>query len=67
MNIKRNAVICGLIMAMSVLFSCMYINEKSGYYIDEGMTLFLSNGNYNGAVTSESEYGFVDFLNTFVI
>jgi hypothetical protein len=40
---------------------------KSGYYVDEGMTLFLSNGHYNGAVTSKSEYGINDFIATYII
>lgn len=44
-----------------------YLNMKSGYFVDEGMTLFLANGDYNGAVTSKSEMGIENFLNEFVI
>ncbi|MCM1182325.1 MAG: glycosyltransferase family 39 protein [Roseburia sp.] len=40
---------------------------KSGYYVDEGMTLFLANGHYNGAVTSRSEYGIDAFIRTYIV
>jgi hypothetical protein len=39
---------------------------KRGYYVDEGMTLFLANGNYNGAVTSKSEFGIGDFISKYI-
>ena len=55
-----------IICLTSFFVSLLYINRKSGYHIDEGMTLFLSNAHYNGAVTSISEYGFLDFLDKFV-
>lgn len=54
-----------IIMAISMTGN-YYLQLKSSYYVDEGMTLFLSNGQYTGAVTSETEYGFGDFLKEFV-
>ena len=55
------------ILVVIFLVSCHYLTRKSGYYVDEGMTLFLSNSQYNGAVTTQSEYGFGDFLSAFVL
>lgn len=53
-----------LIMILTV--NIHYLKMKSGYFVDEGMTLFLSNGNYNGAVTSRSDSNLQDFLDEFV-
>lgn len=59
----------GLIILLLIILcvNIHYLNLKSGYYVDEGMTLFLSNGHYNGTVTSKSEYGIGDFIRMYVI
>lgn len=56
-----------VIMIISTIIGIYYINEKSGYYVDEGMTLVLSNGEFNGAVTTRPEYNFIDFVKTFIL
>ena len=50
-----------------LIVNTYYLGQKSGYYVDEGMTLFLANGHYNGAVTSKSDSDLTDFLKTFVL
>ena len=64
---KRKIIIliCLLIGVLAV--NVYYLQLKSGYYVDEGMTLFLANGHYNGAVTSKSDSDLTDFLKTFVL
>lgn len=49
-----------------LLVNLYYLGMKSGYYVDEGMTLFLANGHYNGAVTAKSEQDIGDFIRTYV-
>lgn len=44
-----------------LIVNTYYLGQKSGYYVDEGMTLFLANGHYNGAVTSKSDRDFRGF------
>lgn len=69
MKVKKKTkekILLGIILAGIFVMSSYYLSQKSGYFIDEGMTLFLSNAHYNGAVTSKSEYDFEDFLSTFV-
>lgn len=61
-----NLILLVFLLTMSTLISAHYVSKKTGYYVDEGMTLFLANSRYNGAITSESEYGFGDFLNEYV-
>ncbi len=55
-----------VLLVLIFLSSVRWTALKSGLYIDEGMTLYLSNGNYNGAVTTDSEYTFFDFLKKYV-
>lgn len=55
-----------IIMVIVFLFNISYVNKKACYYVDEGMTLFLANGHYNGAVTSKSEYNISDFIRKYV-
>ena len=55
-----------IILVGILVLGTYHVSRKSGYYVDEGMTLFLANGKYNGAVTSITEYGFTDFLSTYV-
>lgn len=54
------------ILALVLALNCYYLSLKSGYYVDEGMTMVLANGTYNGTVTSKSEYGIGDFLSAYV-
>ncbi len=56
-----------LILAGSLLVGNYHLQRKSGYYVDEGMTLFLANGIYNGAVTSRSDVGLLDWVSDYVI
>lgn len=56
-----------LIFTLSLGLSICFTMKKKGFYIDEGMTLFLSNGIYNGAVTTNSESTFSDFLSQYVL
>ncbi len=60
-------IILGVVLLLILIVSTFYLQQKSGYYVDEGMTLFLANGNYNGAVTSKSDKGIKDFIAEFVI
>lgn len=64
---KRNKISMGILLLLILVVNIHYLNLKSGYYVDEGMTLFLANGHYNGTVTSKSEYGISDFIRTYVI
>lgn len=63
---KRNFIILLVILLGISLTGSFYLQKKSGYYVDEGMTLFLANGQYNGGVTTQSEFGFQDFLKEYV-
>lgn len=56
-----------VILVLSLITNVHYLDLKSGYYVDEGMTLFLANGHYNGAVTSKSDYDIGDFISMYVI
>lgn len=56
-----------VILILSLIINVHYLDLKSGYYVDEGMTLFLANGHYNGAVTSKSDYDIGDFISMYVI
>jgi len=68
MNERIRKIFClGFIVSIVILLSLYFLSEKSGYYIDEGMTLYLANGNYNGAVTTATDYGFLDFIEEFVL
>lgn len=64
---KMPYIIAISMMVISMIIGVVYLNMKSGYYVDEGMTLVLSNGEFNGAVTSNPKYDFFDFVGTFVI
>lgn len=65
---KKQQKIGIIVLLLLILFvNIHYLNLKSGYYVDEGMTLFLANGHYNGTVTSKSEYGIGDFIRMYVI
>ena len=64
---KRNKICIGILLLLIVIVNIHYLNLKSGYYVDEGMTLFLANGHYNGTVTSKSEYDIGDFIRMYVI
>ena len=64
---KREVTCLACILLAVLLINVYYVSLKSGYYVDEGMTLFLANGHYNGAVTSKSEYDIGDFITSYVI
>lgn len=64
---NKNKIVLVIMLSAILLVSIYYLNLKSGYFVDEGMTLFLANGNYNGAVTSKSDSNLTNFLNEFVI
>ena len=66
-KVLLNYIVIFIMLVILLSNSVHYLNMKSGYFVDEGMTLFLANGDYNGAVTSKSEAGIEDFLNEFVI
>lgn len=57
----------GIVLLIILCMNIRFLNMKSGYYVDEGMTLFLANGHYNGTVTSRSEYGIDSFIATYII
>lgn len=65
-QISKNRIILGILLVLILALNIYYLQMKSGYYVDEGMTLFLSNGNYNGAVTSQADGNLYDFLEKFV-
>ena len=57
------------VLLMIIFFlgvGCFHLSQKSGYYVDEGMTFFLANGQYNGAITTKTDFGFRDFLADYV-
>lgn len=62
----KKQIVLGVLLALILALNVYYLQMKSGYFVDEGMTLFLSNGNYNGAVTSKSDSSLGDFLDEFV-
>lgn len=55
-----------ILIAISITGS-FYLQKKGGYYVDEGMTLFLANGQYNGGVTMQSQADFLDFVKEYVL
>ncbi len=55
------------LLLLITLVSCYYINHKKGFYVDEGMTLYLSNGTYTGAVTTVPEATIFEFVDEYVI
>ena len=64
---KKYQVVCLSIIFLAIFcVNIRFLNMKSGYYVDEGMTLFLSNGHYNGAVTSKSDYGVGSFIKAYI-
>lgn len=65
-NKKSDYLILGIIISIICILGIYYLHFKSGYYVDEGMTLFLANGKYTGSVTTETGYGFGDFIEEFV-
>lgn len=64
---KREKLYLTILLILITVFSCHYIRQKRGFYVDEGMTLYLSNGTYTGAVTTVPEATIIDFLNDYVI
>ncbi len=64
---KREVVCLSCVLLLVLIINIYYLSLKSGYYVDEGMTLFLANGHYNGAVTSMSEYDIGDFITSYVV
>lgn len=65
-HFSKKQIVLGVLLALILALNIYYLQMKSGYYVDEGMTLFLSNGNYNGAVTSQADGNLYDFLEKFV-
>ena len=63
---KISIVYLCILSVIVIALSLFFLNQKSGYYIDEGMTMYLANGSYNGAVTTASDYSFFDFIQEFV-
>lgn len=63
---KREFVILAVLLGAVFISTARWAAFKSGLYIDEGMTLYLSNGNYNGAVTTDSQYTLFDFFREFI-
>lgn len=55
-----------LVLALAVAVSAFWLSLKSGYFVDEGMTLYLANGSYTGAVTSRPGGTITDFLREYV-
>lgn len=65
--VKRYEILILIVLLILIsLTAVKWADQKSGLYVDEGMTLYLSNGNYNGAVTTDSEYTLFDFLEEYV-
>lgn len=65
---RRREIACLIIILAGIIcINIHFLGMKSGYYVDEGMTLFLANGHYNGAVTSRSEYGIDSFIRTYIM
>lgn len=65
-SVMKNRIILTVIFVLILCVNIFYLQKKSGYFVDEGMTLFLANGNYNGAVTSKSDSTLFDFIEQFV-
>lgn len=65
-HITKSHIILGILLILILFVNIHYLRLKSGYFVDEGMTLYLSNGNYNGAVTSKSDSTLYDFFDEFV-
>lgn len=64
---KTNLIALLLILIAISITGSFYLQKKGGYYVDEGMTLFLANGQYNGGVTTQSGAGFQDFVKEYVL
>ncbi len=64
---RREIAFLSIILFVILCVNVRFLGMKSGYYVDEGMTLFLANGHYNGAVTSRSEYGIDSFIRTYIM
>lgn len=62
----KNNIVMAILLLLVLCVNLFYLQKKSGYFVDEGMTLFLANGNYNGAVTSKSDNTLFDFIEQFV-
>ena len=62
----REKIMIALLFLLIITIAVIWASQKSGMYIDEGMTLYLSNGNYNGAVTTDSDYTLFDFVGEYV-
>ena len=63
---KREKIYLVTVLLLIALLSCYYINRKKGFYVDEGMTLYLSNGTYTGAVTTVPEATIFEFMDEYV-
>lgn len=63
---KFISIVIIIILCISTTVSAFFLVNKSGYYIDEGMTFNLANGVFNGAVTTNSQYDLNSFLKEFV-
>ena len=63
---KREGLVIVLVLFLILGINIHYLHMKSGYYVDEGMTMVLSNGHYNGAVTANSQQDLGDFIRTYV-
>lgn len=66
-RINKEFVSVFILLFLILVVNVYYLHLKSGYFVDEGMTLFLANGNYNGAVTARSDRNLYDFLEEFVL
>ncbi len=64
---RKEHIMAGTLLLLVLFINIHYLHMKSGYFVDEGMTLFLANGNYNGAVTSKSDSTLYDFVRDYVI
>ncbi len=56
-----------LLLILIILFSDRYLRLKNGFHVDEGMTLYLSNGVYTGAVTTVPDVTIFGFFKTYII
>ena len=66
-KLKNEPLALALLLALVAALSIFWAGQKSGYFVDEGMTLYLANGNYTGAVTSRPEGTIQDFLKEYVL
>ncbi|MCR5790020.1 MAG: hypothetical protein K6G83_09040 [Lachnospiraceae bacterium] len=62
-----NIILLTLLLTAITIVSVWNLNRKCGYYTDEGMTLYLANGHYTGAVTTVPRSDLMDFIHTFVL